>query len=59
MDKSSSSTAVQDTPRRTRWDATPMGARDAEPDPKKTQKPSVGAQDKTPARHGMTPSRFS
>lgn len=59
MEKSSSSTAPQETPKRTRWDATPVASRDGNPDQQKSMKTSVASQEKTPSRVGMTPSRFS
>jgi hypothetical protein len=43
------------TPKRTRWDATPLGGRNINEEIKKKQL----ASDKTPLRPGMTPSRFS
>lgn len=59
MDKSSASQGTTDTPKRTRWDATPVVSRDLNAEIKKPQVPSLGAQDKTPVRLGATPSRFS
>lgn len=43
------------TPKRTRWDATPLGGRNINEQIKKKQ----ATTDKTPLRPGMTPSRFS
>ena len=59
MDKgfnSGSVTTNPDTPfpKRTRWDATPLGGRNLNEDIKKRQ-----PADKTPLRADMTPSRFS
>jgi hypothetical protein len=59
MDKASLSQGTQDTPKRTKWDATPVANRDTNSEIRKSQNPSLGSVDKTPVRPGMTPSRFS
>ena len=59
MDKPSQSTGPEDTPKRSRWDMTPVISRDTNSAIRKSEKPSLGSLEKTPVRPGMTPSRFS
>jgi hypothetical protein len=60
MEKLSTSTKIStntETPKRTRWDTTPIANRDLNVDIKKNSQPVQS--DKTPLRMGQTPSRFS
>jgi len=50
--KSVSQTQPESTPKRTRWDTTPMVKQDLNSDPRKLT-------DRTPLRSDQTPSRFS